>query len=220
MVALSPQNPYIAANLLLTREMELSPDLKGFIEHRGMPGTLEVKRETLGPLFLYFYYPKEKASYSLEDIGDQQWLIKGPFPLSPSVAAQVSALSLEQNSQSNFSSPPPNVPSAPVIITPAQATRQESEAELIARLSKTSTALAELSPRGDLVHYVTSPKETLSMIARWYTGDAENTARLQNINKLSARQALSVGDTIIIPSYMLKNKHRLDEQSISALGQK
>ncbi|MBX7145264.1 MAG: hypothetical protein K1X79_12490 [Oligoflexia bacterium] len=222
MVGVSANNPYIAANLLLTREMELSSDLKGFIEHRGLPGALEVKRETFGPLFLHFYYPKEKQSYSLEDIGDQSWLIKGPFPLSGVLSAQANALSYGQDSAAGFSSPSVAAASPSISPTAAVATSGESEVALVERLSKASSALAEISPRGDIVHYVTSPKETLSIIARWYTGEVDNAGRLASINKLSAStlpdKALSAGDTIIIPSYMAKNKHRLDEKAIDALS--
>jgi hypothetical protein len=55
------------------------------------------------------------------------------------------------------------------------------------------------------------------MLARWYTFDKTNTARLARMNKLSQSQALTIGDSIIIPSYLVKNKVRLDEIAKSSL---
>jgi hypothetical protein len=83
-------------------------------------------------------------------------------------------------------------------------------------LAVTGPAPAELSPKGDLVHYVTYPGETLYMIARWYTYDRENGPRLARINRLNNADRLALGDEIVVPAYMLKNKNRLSEEALKA----
>ena len=66
--ALSPNNPFLAANLLISKEMEDSAELQGFIQHRGAPDALEVEKDIFTPLFLHFYYPENREQYSLEKI--------------------------------------------------------------------------------------------------------------------------------------------------------
>ena len=76
---------------------------------------------------------------------------------------------------------------------------------------------AELTPRGDVVHHVTYPGETLSMIARWYTHDRANAGRLARINHLNNPDRLQIGDKIIVPSYLLKNKNRRTPADVRTL---
>ncbi|RIL09841.1 MAG: hypothetical protein DCC75_05645, partial [Proteobacteria bacterium] len=100
---------------------------------------------------------------------------------------------------------------------PAAATDADESARIQELASKFSGQAAELSPKGDLVHYVTYPGETLSNIARWYTFERDNAARIARINDLKNPDQLSPGDTIVIPAYMLKNKVRLSEQALKEL---
>ena len=65
---------------------------------------------------------------------------------------------------------------------------------------------AELTPRGDLVHYVISPNETIDQIAGWYTDNPANGEKLLRLNSL---QKLEIGDVIVIPNYMVKKKSRM-----------
>jgi hypothetical protein len=76
---------------------------------------------------------------------------------------------------------------------------------------------AEVSPRGDIVHHVNYSGETLSMISRWYTLDVRNTGRIARINALNNPSKLNMGDTIIIPSYLVKNKKYLSESTLQEL---
>ena len=89
---------------------------------------------------------------------------------------------------------------------------------LVALAAKAPDVMAEISPKGDLVHYVTLPAETLEAITRWYTFDAANTARIRRINQLPAT-GLAQGDQVVIPAYLIKNKKRLDEGSLRQLLQ-
>jgi len=76
---------------------------------------------------------------------------------------------------------------------------------------------AEITPTRDLVHYVTFAGETLSMIARWYTLDRANAGRLARINNMRDPNNLSLGDVIIVPSYLLRNEKRLSKQALDKL---
>ena len=77
---------------------------------------------------------------------------------------------------------------------------------------------AELSPRGDLVHYVTFPGETLSMIARWYTGDRTNAGRIARMNGLPNPDQLRIGDSVVVPKYLLATTKRLTATAVEELA--
>ena len=70
------------------------------------------------------------------------------------------------------------------------------------------------------MHYVTFSGETLSILARWYTGDRSNAGKIARINRIADPDKLSTGDTIIIPAYLLRNKNRLTESGVKELGAK
>jgi hypothetical protein len=98
----------------------------------------------------------------------------------------------------------------------ARATMENRQLKKI--ISQYAKADAELSPGGDLVHYVTSAEETLSILARWYTLDASNAGRIARMNSV-AQAKIAPGDTLIIPSYMIKNKARLTEEALQEMAQ-
>lgn len=112
-------------------------------------------------------------------------------------------------------SPVPTEELAPVKVKSALETSRPEPA--LSAAAESEQPLAEISPRGDLVHYVTLPGETLSIIARWYTEDRANAGKIGRLNRLKSSDSLSIGDTIVIPSYMIKNKVRLSEESLTKL---
>jgi hypothetical protein len=68
-------------------------------------------------------------------------------------------------------------------------------------------ALAESTPRGDIVHYISSDNETLAAISAWYTGTEATLSRVAKANSLTPSDKLSAGDQIIIPAELVKNKY-------------
>ena len=80
-VALSPNNPYLAPNLLLAKEMERSPDLKGFIEHSGQPNALQIDDGMLTSATMRLYYTGKNQYFVLEDLNGT-WIINGPYDAS------------------------------------------------------------------------------------------------------------------------------------------
>jgi hypothetical protein len=88
---------------------------------------------------------------------------------------------------------------------------------LAAAIAAADAPTAELTPQGDVVHYVTHGGETLSIIARWYTGDISNTGKLTRINQITDPGNLNIGDVVLIPAYLVKNKKCLSEESLKAI---
>ena len=376
-VNVSTDNPYLAGNLLLSREMATSPELKGFVDHRGSPQALEVEASFLSPVVLKMYYTDKQESYDLE-ASDSTWIIRGPFPLESSKARELSAVSgtrtgvakgmvppkdqagagreesalalarkprqmkdLEHSSpgttgfksstwpdstaensatenntaenntvenaaekassssatsgtseasspdpflerleqayrrrelegakapQRGFTSPseetqhlesiskqmlndepsgaspesgtkaaaarvakvPTPIPPSflpPVgraestkVAAPHAAPEANSEQQFLHYLAEhESENKAEITPKGDLVHYVTLPGESLSYLARWYTFDRENARRLARMNNIKNPDQLNVGDVVVVPSYLVKNQRRLTESALKAI---
>jgi hypothetical protein len=278
-VALSSENPYIAANLLLNREAENHPELRGFIDHRGIPAAMEVEQGLFSPLFIKLYYPESREYFNLEETPGT-WLIDGPHRIPPETMRvvakmtrdlpgqptlfsenypkqiglgdtdEISAGKSEESPYSRGASPIA-VPSQkkslqedPFLARLKQAEEKQKAAEgsfksvsrkgsqphqsrnrFTKRSAKTASTAqeptikhpAELTPKGDLVHYVTYPGETLSMISRWYTKNRDNAGRIARINNISNPNTLNIGDVVVIPKYLVKNKNRLTEKSVQEL---
>ncbi len=284
-VALSANNPYLAANLLLSKESERSPELAGFLKHRGIPTALEVKKSFFSPTTLLLFYPEQREYFELES-DKINWIIRGPYPINVEKLSEVVSLTRNIQGQPNLQLPQEDERLPAVLsnsskpaITDSSITdsveSQEDEDPFIAGLknyesrqeSAASQALsggfrspsrpalesqsfpnlsgsspsssraimspeqqldraidlspqipAELTPRGDLVHYVTSDLETVELIARWYTKDRTNAERIARINKLSAKSKLQPGDSLIIPSYLIRNTRLLGDDAIKLLN--
>lgn len=253
LVPLSADNPYLAANLLVSKEMDKSEELRGFVQHRGAPAAIEVEKGTFSALVMKFYYPERDEYYSLEDV-ENTWIISGPFTIPASDLGKVAVYTrktamtprLAREEQSlpagvpplpaadtqqtvaapskpqGFQSPPLPEFHAPQPVSGAPSTARETEvsdeATLIRKIAASSPqTAAEITPRGDVVHYVTYPGETLSIISRWYTETRDNAGRLARINELKNPDRLALGDQIVIPAYLVKNKHRLSREAIESL---
>lgn len=80
-LALSTENPYLASNLLLAREMNRSSELRGFIQTRGAPLAIEVYQSWVaaGPT-VFLYYPDRREQYEVEE-DEGLWLVRGPLPI-------------------------------------------------------------------------------------------------------------------------------------------
>ncbi len=235
-VPLSSHNPFIAGNLLLTKEMERSQDLRGFIDNRGTPKAIEISKGWTGPATMQLYYLDKGEYYTAEESGDT-WLVTGPSRI-PSGGIKLleglvepgnekAALSLESTTTEAKEVSIPEADTGESASTPTWKDKSDPISEtriwkdplmptILALKDKVSED-AEISPRGDVVHYVTYQGETLSMISRWYTLDVRNVGRIARINNISKPSELDIGDTVILPSYLVKNKHRLTEEVLNAL---
>ncbi len=135
----------------------------------------------------------------------------------PELAGQPDGIPIEKAPE-EFPLLPPQKPSpAPVKVKTAAPTKNADQRIVEEVTAGGARATGELTPKGDLVHYVTYPEEDLALIARWYTYDAWNAGKVARVSGISSKQPLTVGDTLVIPSYLLKNKVRLTKEGLDAL---
>lgn len=227
-LAVSPDNPYVATNLLLHKESERSSELRGFLQLRGQPRALSVQKDFLSAARLELFYASERGweIYTLEPLADT-WIVKGPEAVSPELTSKLrsqvpeagrdTASSPAPSASGAFSSPLPKR-SQDTPPKPQVSEAKRTDRELVESIQSASAqGAAETTPKGDVVHYVTYSGETLALIARWYTYDHLNASRLARINQIPDPNVLEIGDQIIVPSYMVKNKVRLSEESIRSL---
>lgn len=76
-IQVSPNNPFVAANQFLAKEAAESSVVQGFLELRGAPDAIEVRRPFFKPYRFYFFYVDSTEGYLLEPLGDE-WIIRGP----------------------------------------------------------------------------------------------------------------------------------------------
>ncbi len=76
-VALSKENPFIAANMFLSLEKDASPLIKKFISYRGEPDAVEIRQEWFSPMRIFFFYMDNREGYVFEE-RDVAWVIRGP----------------------------------------------------------------------------------------------------------------------------------------------
>ena len=76
-VQVSPNNPYVVANQLLAKEASESEVVKGFLDLRGAPDAIEVRRPFFKPYRFYFFYLESNEGYLLEPLG-AEWIVRGP----------------------------------------------------------------------------------------------------------------------------------------------
>ncbi|MBX7144441.1 MAG: hypothetical protein K1X79_08335 [Oligoflexia bacterium] len=84
MLPLSTSNPYVAGNLFLAREAELSPFLYNFLKIRGGPTAVEIIEPNLGESRVIMYYPRDRQVYTadiVETKTTRNWMIKGPYQI-------------------------------------------------------------------------------------------------------------------------------------------
>ncbi|MDZ4786394.1 MAG: hypothetical protein SGJ02_10000 [bacterium] len=231
-VPLSSSNPFLAGNVLLSKECLRSSELAGFINHRGSPKSIEVVKNWTGPTLIRMYYLDKNEYFVAEQSGDT-WLIQGPGKIpekgikmlqglvEPGEAPALIETKSEITTNTKLPSPidlPPEIAEPAISQEIEDSETKDPLMNTILKLKNEAKDPAELSPKGDLVHYVTYSGETLIMISRWYTLDARNLGRISRINNLKNPSQLEIGDTIVIPSYLVKNKNRLNEATVKTLA--
>ncbi|MBP1725412.1 MAG: hypothetical protein H6Q51_710 [Deltaproteobacteria bacterium] len=86
-----------------------------------------------------------------------------------------------------------------------------------------SEALADESPgtpRVGYLHTVRWQGETLCLIAQWYTGSWKNWRTLADSNSAINPDRLVIGDTVVIPEGLLKNRKPLPRDLVLSLAAK
>ncbi len=70
------------------------------------------------------------------------------------------------------------------------------------------------------VHTVQWPRETLSIIAKWYTGKFENWKALMDANPKLKRNRMSIGSKILIPEDFLKTQESMPQEFLAKFAPK
>ena len=86
-----------------------------------------------------------------------------------------------------------------------------------------STALeTEASPEesAPFVHTVRWPGESLSLIAKWYTGGYSNWRKIADANPRLDPNLIRIGDKIVIPQELMKTKEPMARDFVTSFHQK
>ena len=75
-------------------------------------------------------------------------------------------------------------------------------------------------PRAGYLHTVRWQGETLCLLARWYTGSWKNWRTLADSNSAINPDRLVIGDTVVIPEGLLKNRKPLPRNLVLSLAAK
>jgi predicted small lipoprotein YifL len=76
------------------------------------------------------------------------------------------------------------------------------------------------SPRATYLHTVRWQGETLCLIAQWYTGSWKNWRILADANSAINPDRLAIGDRVVIPEGLLKNRKPLPRDLVLSLAAK
>ena len=100
-VSVSPQSPFIGANVFLAQEMESSSYLYNFMRSRGAPQAIELKGASDKNAEMNLFYAREREFYAALPKVDPQtkikeWIIRGPYPITREQYPYVAKLHGEQ----------------------------------------------------------------------------------------------------------------------------
>ncbi len=229
-VYVSPDNPFLAANQFLKSESERSFILAGLLKLRGNPQRLEYTHNLWENPRLVLYYDKSRDTLEATKVNDT-WIVEQPGAAAVPTVAKSEAMNATPSKGDvrndrkvepvNFNpvENPPNstAKSSPVGFRSEQQAPPKGPAlSAVVTVCRSLEALpsAERSPGGDLIHYIVDDRETVSLIAEWYTGETAPAEALLRLNKLSPKQPLTVGDQIVIPKYLVKNGLQLGSRAL------
>lgn len=225
-VLLSTENPFLPANRLLSEELHNSAELRDFIAERGSPAAIEVTQSLLSSTELSLIYPAENEVYRLAQ-RKSGWSVGEPEALSTEVLEKIeSELALGGVSLGDTGDAQKYVaailPSGELAEDTTRASLAPSDMSGNKRGSPPNSAKRERNsvPRlakitvlknGGLVHSVTFPGESLSVIAAWYTGATSNTTLIAKANKITKDKVVKIGQSVTIPSKLVKNRKPLSQ---------
>ena len=103
-------------------------------------------------------------------------------------------------------------------------TAESKPEEAVAEAATTPSAELETKAKpqesAPFVHTVRWQGESLSLIAKWYTGGYSNWRKIADANPRLDPNLIRIGDKIIIPQQLLKTKEPMERDFISSFHQK
>lgn len=224
-VLLSADNPYLPANRLLSEELGNSAELREFVAQRGSPAAIQVTQGMLARTELSLIYPAENEIYHLAK-KQTGWAIGAPESLSESALEQIEnelalgGMTLGDTREANryvaAVLPPPydyesdrDRASLAQDDGPPKSSVPEKLSRRLNYGGGAKLAKTKIVRGGALHHTVTFPGESLSVVASWYTASVSNISAIAKANKISRDGGLRLGQVVIIPAKLLKNKRPL-----------
>jgi hypothetical protein len=207
-VLVPKESPHVASRLLLREASEQTPDISEFIRDEGYPEALAVTEG--GEVALY--YTSENVSYTLRKIAST-WIVDGPKPMEAITQSQLRqkidlpALEGEQGTAHNVAiqPSPPTTPNFENDTPPVAPLWVRDTLQNYASDSAPKERI-RFNTRGDLLHRIFEAHETLQILAAWYTFESVNAAQISRINRRELHSPMVVGDEILIPAYLLRNR--------------
>lgn len=87
-VVIDPANPFVLGSQFLEAEGKKSELLKKFLEYRGRPSAIELRKPFFGSLKVSLFYLDRREVYLLDD-GADDWIIRGPETIPAEVIASL-----------------------------------------------------------------------------------------------------------------------------------
>jgi len=100
-LTVSPQSPFVGANVFLAQEMECSSYLYNFMRSRGSPQAIEVNGSSEKNSQMNLFYSREREFYAAVPKYDPQnknkeWFIRGPYPITREQYPYIAKLDSDQ----------------------------------------------------------------------------------------------------------------------------
>jgi hypothetical protein len=224
-VLLSSDNPFLPANRLLSQELESSSEMRDFVAKRGSPAAIAVRNGILERTELSLFYPSESEVYTLVR-KPSGWVVGAPEPLSDETLARLE----EELAVGGFST---SRPAGAVLKDGGQGDLDQEhsararfdgkwpswpqQATSNSHSGGRQSAVVRIARNGTLTHTVTFPGESLSVVAVWYTGAASNLYLISRANGIAPEQYLKLGEQVVIPAKIAKNKKPLTAAAVQRL---
>lgn len=228
---LSEENEHLAPNRLVFLLREESGALRGFFSQRGIPDAVRVvdASDEASEIDLYYLSPDELFRIEQEKT---VWVVLGPtqiqreflIPLKRSIRKSI--VSKEMSSPTETPEEDyTGIDAAESEMTGNQITERDVvdssslREEVLTLANEPSTPQAEKNVKGDILHRVITRQENILILSLWYTLNTETASSIARINSKDARAPLEPGDTIQIPSYLVKNVRALEAGNTAKLAE-
>lgn len=228
---LSEENEHLAPNRLVFLLREESGALRGFFSQRGFPDAVRVvdASDETSEIDLYYLSPDELFRIEQEKT---VWVVLGPTQIQREFLIPLKR-NIRKSIVSKEMSSPTETPEEDYTGSEATGSKMTGNEvterdvvdssslreEVLALANEPSTPQAGKNAKGDILHRVITRQENILILSLWYTLNTETASTIARINGKDARAPLEPGDTIQIPSYLVKNVRALEAGNTAKLAE-
>jgi hypothetical protein len=198
-----------SANQFFIDTLGSSEALRLLVREHGTPDAISVEREFLQATRLKLFYSSQGQVYVCVN-QDGRWFVVGVEHPSDSDTESLGKQRLKQSQTLADLNVPSPAPAAPAAAPLAQST---GAADFRGQLKPPTLAGVAPLHRGShgYIHQVSFAGETLYSLADWFTEDPGNAAALARASQRDLGQPLRLGDSIMIPSTLMRNPEPFPE---------